>query len=30
MEQERVAIDKLHEIITEKVSMKTLLKKIID
>ena len=30
MEQERVSIDKLHDIISEKVSMKTLLKKIIE
>lgn len=30
MEQERVSIDKLHDIITEKVSMKNLLKKVIE
>lgn len=30
MEQERVSIDKLHEIISEKVSMKNLLKKIME
>ena len=30
MEQERVSIDKLHDIISEKVSMKNLLKKIIE
>ena len=30
MEQERVSIDKLHDIIAEKVSMKSLLKKIIE
>ena len=30
MEQERISIDKLHDIITEKVSMKNLLKKVIE
>ena len=30
MEQERVSIDKLHDIISEKVSMKNLLKKIME
>ena len=30
MEQERVSIDKLHDIISDKVSMKNLLKKIVE